>query len=88
MNASKAVGTYGDKISNVIEVWMVMPDDSPRYLCASNDVGEIGEAVNNLYITVGTYMKHPKVKDDLAYIIDSFMDGDIADDPDDDDLPF
>ena len=87
MNAAKAVGECGEFDTRIIEVWMAMPDNTTRYLCADYDTGDIGKAVTTLYTSVKTYMKHPTVKKDLAYIIDSFMKDDMEDDADENDMP-
>jgi hypothetical protein len=33
-------------------------------------------------------MKHPRLKNELQYVIDAFMKDDISDDEDDDTIPF
>lgn len=83
--------------SDVIEVWMWVPNDGAQFICSTDNSLVLATLVENLYQTVYEFSKHPKLKRDLKAVIDAFMVDDFsADDKksdnavieDDDDLPF
>ncbi|HHY08673.1 MAG TPA: helix-turn-helix transcriptional regulator [Corynebacteriales bacterium] len=90
MNISKSVHNVNDSDAFAKEIWMYTPGVGASYLCSNKDVSPLALLVENLYLTVSERMKHPRIKNELKYIIDSFMEGDIEDDISDDEeeLPF
>ena len=69
------------------EVWMYSQGTS-QFRCCSRDASPIGTLVESLYSAICENSKHPKIKKDFQYIINAFMQDDIEDDNDDDNLPF
>ena len=70
---------------------MSIPGQEPQYLCSDHGDSKLAEFINNLYAAVAENTKHPKVKQEFRYIIDSFMKGENEDDPPqqfDEEIPF
>lgn len=90
MNISKSVYRTNDPDAFAIEVWMSMPGQAPQYLCSDHGHSKLADFIDNLYAAVVENTKHPKVKQEFRYIIDSFMKGDNKDDPPKfgDEIPF
>lgn len=91
MNISKSVRNRNDSGDFAKEVWMYTPEVGTSYLCSNKDLSSLAVLVETLYATVSEHMKHPRIKNELKYIIDSFMEDDISDDASDnfnDELPF
>ena len=63
------------------EIWMSMPGQAPQYLCSDYEHSKLVDFIDNLYAAVVENTKHPKVKQEFRYIIDSFMKDDNEDDP-------
>ena len=58
-------------------------------LCSTTDHKIIADLINSLYAAVSQNIKHPKVAKNYQYIINSFMNDDLSDDPvSTDELPF
>ena len=72
------------------EIWMYTPSTGANFLCNNRDTSPLSALVDNLYTTVSVRMKHPRIKQELKYIIDAFMKDDVRDDvkDEDDTLPF
>ena len=91
MNISKSVYRTSDPNAFAKEIWMCVPSSMPQFLCSNRDASELACLVDTLYASVCENAKHPKVKKDIKYIIDAFMQDDIEDDPatsSDDEIPF
>ena len=91
MNISKSVYRTNDPDAFAKEVWMSIPGQEPQYLCSDHGDSKLAEFINNLYVAVAENTKHPKVKQEFRYIIDSFMKGENEDDPPqqfDEEVPF
>ena len=91
MNISKSVYRTNDQDAFAKEVWMSIPGQEPQYLCSDHGDSKLAEFINNLYAAVAENTKHPKVKQEFRYIIDSFMKGENEDDspqPFDEEIPF
>lgn len=76
---------------HAIEVWMQIDGQEAQYLCSDYGNSKLKGFIDNLYAAVSESAKHPKVKPDVRYIIDSFMKNDNEDDPTpeiDEELPF
>lgn len=86
MNISKSVHNVNDPDAYATEIWMYTPNTGSNFLCSNKDASEIAILVDTLYITVSEYMKHPRLKHELQYIIDAFMNNDLSDD--DETIPF
>ncbi len=90
MNISKSVYRVNDPDVFAKEIWMSMPGQAPQYLCSDRGDSKLAGFINNLYAAVAENTKHPKVKQEFKYIIDSFMKDENDDDPPTgyDDIPF
>jgi len=92
MNISKSVHNVNDSDAFAKEIWMYTPEVGTSYLCSNKDVSPLAILVENLHLTISERMKHPRIKNELKYIIDSFMEDDMNDDVNenfnDNDIPF
>lgn len=88
MNISKSVHRVNDTDAYAKEVWMTKPTVGAQFLCSNQDASPLAKMVDSLYSVVKEASKHPKIKRDLQYVIDAFMQDDLSDDPSEDDLPF
>ena len=91
MNISKSEYRTNDSEVFAKEIWMSIPGQEPQYLCSDHGDSKLAEFINNLYAAVAENTKHPKVKQEFRYIIDSFMKGENEDDPPqqfDEEIPF
>lgn len=91
MNISKSVYRINDSNAFAKEVWMSIPSQEPQYLCSDYGDSKLADFIDNLYAAVAENTKHPKVKQEFRYIIDSFMKGENEDDPPhqfDEEIPF
>jgi len=70
------------------ELWMHKPGVGAQFLCSNMDMSPLSSLVDELYLIVKEFSKHPKIKKGLQDIIDAFMVDDFADDSDFGDLPF
>ncbi|WP_353892930.1 helix-turn-helix transcriptional regulator [Proteinivorax hydrogeniformans] len=86
MNISKSVYRVNDPNAFAKEIWMYIPGTGTNFLCRNNEISPLADLVDELYSTVSERMKHPRVKGELQYVIDSFMKDDVSDD--DDTIPF
>lgn len=86
MNISKSVYTINDSDAFAKEIWMYTPGTGANFLCSNRDTSPLAALVDNLYATVSERMKHPRIKQELQYVIDAFMKDDVSDD--DEALPF
>ena len=72
-----------------IEIWMHSDRNGAQFLCSNKNSVALANVINDLYSTIEEFSKHPKIKEDLKYIIDAYMKNDFEDDPFYDvDLPF
>ena len=88
MSISKSVHRVNDPDVFAKEIWMYTPGSGANFLCSNKDKSPLAALVENLYTTVSERMKHPRLKNELQYVIDAFMKEDISDDEDDDTIPF
>ena len=92
MNISESVHNINDPEAFAKEIWMYTSEKGASYLCGNKSTSILAELVENLYSTLSERMKYPRIKNELKYIIDSFMDDDMSDDENDtlnnNDLPF
>ncbi len=86
MNISKSVHRVNDPDAYAKEIWMYTPSTGANYICSNRDNSELAKLVDNLYSTVNEQMKHPRLKQELQYVIDAFMKDDLNDD--EETLPF
>lgn len=89
MHVEKSIHTIDEPDIRAIEVWMC-GQGTRQYLCSSIDGSPLASLVIALYGAVQESAKHPKIKGDLKYSIDAFLNDDLDDDPvqETDDLPF
>lgn len=86
MNISKSVHKVNDQNAFAKEIWMYTPGNKANFLCSNKDASPLATLVDNLYATVSERMKHPRIKQELQYVIDAFMNDDMGDD--DNGVPF
>lgn len=86
MDISKSVYRTNDTNAFAKEVWMYTPSNGAHFLCSNNVISPLADLVDELYATVSEIMKHPRIKQELQYVIDAFMKDDLSDD--DDEIPF
>lgn len=80
MNIYPRVYSTNDRRAFAKEIWMSMPGQVPQFLCSDYDDSKLADIINNLYAAISENSKHPKVKPEFRYIIDSFMNDDNEDD--------
>lgn len=80
MSVSKSKYRMDDTSAFAKEIWMSMPTQTPQYLCSDYGHSKLADFIDNLYAAVAENTKHPKVKQEFRYIIDSFMKDDNEDD--------
>lgn len=89
MNISKSAHRKSETDIYAKEIWMYTPTIDANYLCSNKDESQLAVLVDKLYATVSERMKYPQIKTGVKFIIDSFMDDDIDDDEDFEEiLPF
>lgn len=89
MNICKDVYRTNDSGALAIELWMHNNKNGAQFLCSNKKDTILANIINDLYLTIEEFSKHPKIKQDLKNIIDAYMQNDFKDDPFyDDDLPF
>ena len=88
MKICKSVYRTGDPDAHAIEIWMCPKRSSNQFLCSTKDTVEIAALIENLYAVVSQNARHPKVKKDIKNVIDAFLNDDMEDDEDQDDIPF
>lgn len=86
MNISKSVHKVNDQDAFAKEIWMYTPGMGVNYLCSNRDASPLAALVDDLYTTISERMKHPRIKRELQYVIDAFMNDDVSDD--DETIPF
>lgn len=86
MNISKSVHMVNDQDAFAKEIWMYTPGTGSNFLCSNNVISPLADLVDELYATVSENMKHPRIKQELQYVIDAFMKDDLSDD--DNEIPF
>jgi len=82
MNISKSVHRVNDPDAFAKEIWMYTPGAGINFLCSNVDASPLADLVNSLYTTVSEHMKRPRIKQELKYVIDAFMENDVNDDDD------
>lgn len=80
MNISKSVHKVNDPDAFAKEIWMYTPGTGANFLCSNRATSPLAALVDNLYTTVSERMKNPRIKQELQYVIDSFMKDDVSDD--------
>ena len=89
MNVEKSAKRANDQDATAIEAWLYVPGKNSSALVSSRDNNSVSMAVLNLYETVRSQMKRPRIDKDALYAIDAFMNDDLEDDKTDcDDIPF
>ncbi len=79
---------FGDE-DHAKEIWMAQPGHAATCLCSTADHKIISDLISSLYAAISQNIKHPKVAKNYQYIINSFMNDDLSDDPvSTDELPF
>jgi len=72
----------------VIEIWLHLSGGINRYLCDNSDV-VLKKPIDGLYEVLQEDSKHPKMEEDVKYVINAFMKGVLNDENDDEeDTPF
>lgn len=83
MSISKSVYRTNDINAFAKEIWMYKQGAGIQFLCSNKRSSPLSILVDDIYATVFEFSKHPKIKNELRYIIDSFMEDDNEDDEED-----
>lgn len=86
MDICKSVHRVNDQDAFAKEVWMNTPGEGCHLLVTNKKISPLVPLVEALFDTVSERMQHPKLKKNLQYVIDAFLQGDVGDD--DEDTPF
>mgnify|MGYP001270139057 CR=1 FL=1 len=86
MNISKSVHRVNDPDAFAKEIWMSTPGEGCHLLITNKKASPLVPLVETLFDTVNERMQHPKLKKNLQYVIDAFLQDDVGDD--DEDTPF
>jgi len=86
MNISKSIHMANDPEAYAKEIWIYKPGSGKNFLCSDRSASPLADLTDILYSTVSERMKHPKLKKELQYVIDAFMNDDLSDD--NNSLPF
>lgn len=87
MNVEKGVEKL-NQMNSVIEIWMYEPSLGNQFLGSSEGESNLADLIESLYKTIQEYSKYPKIKNEIQYIIDSYIDNDELDNNAYDDIPF
>ena len=82
MNISKSVHRVNDPDAFAKEIWMYTPPGQGADFLCSNMGAPFADLIDNLYTTISERLKHPRIKQNLKYVIDAFMNDDVNDDDD------
>lgn len=89
MDIEKRTHKKGDADAFAKEAWLFVPYKGSNVLMTTKDNVSVSLILDVLYETVKERMEHPKVTNDVRYIIDSFMNDNIDDDVEEvSELPF
>lgn len=88
LSISKSVYYRNDPDAFAKELWMYKPQVGAQFLCCNRYASPLAAAVNDLYFIVKEFMKHPKIKNDLRFVIDAFMQDDLGNSVDNGELAF
>lgn len=86
MDISKSVYKLIDTDAFAKEIWMFTPGVGKHFIMSNKDVPQLADLVNLLFETVNNCMKHPKIKKEVKFVIDAFLNGDLG--QNDSELPF
>ena len=86
MNICKAVRKINDSDAYAIEAWIYKPYKT-SFLCSTKSDPAIEQLLKDLYDTIKTYSKHPKINKDIRNIIDAFMKDDLGSNDNYDEIP-
>ena len=64
---------YNKEASKAKEIWVNVPQTSASFLCGSMSGPAFTTAIENLYSYVAEELKHPSLRPDVKFVIDSFM---------------
>lgn len=87
MDISKSVIRANDTDIYAKEIWMSTPGDGIHFLISNKKASPLVPLVETLFDTVSERMQHPKLKKNLQYVIDAFLQDDVGD-ADTDEMPF
>jgi len=83
-----AISHRDDPTKKAVELWMHKPKVGREYLCGTHSDSTLACLVDDLYLIVKAFSKHPQIDKRLRSVIDAFMADDFEDDPLGGDLPF
>lgn len=63
-----------------IEITIKAPGIEPTYIASTEDIGEIGNRVNELYKIISESMKHIKINENIKNAINDYMDDVVEED--------
>ena len=68
-------------LTSAIEVWMTQRRTTASFICSTKDNAAIKDSITGLYSTIKAMSTHPKINNYFKRIIDSYMQGNIPEDP-------
>lgn len=76
-----------DAKKTVREIWLHKRFSGAHFLCTSDESSVLSAVVQDLYVTLEEFAKHPKIQSDVKGVIDAFMRNGLIEELDED-LPF
>lgn len=70
------------------ELWMTAKTGTKQYLCHGGDSSYVGDLVVRLKATIKANLQHPKMRKEFMSVIDAFLNDDMEDGDDKENLPF
>lgn len=86
MDICKSVHRVNDTEAFAKEIWMYTPGKGRHLLMTNKKISALVPLVETLFDTVSERMQHPKLKKELQYVIDAFLQDDVGED--EEDTPF
>lgn len=86
MDICKSVHRVNDPEAFAKEIWMNTPGKGCHLLMTNKKISALVPLVETLFDTVSERMQHPKLKKELQYVIDAFLQDDVGED--EEDTPF
>ena len=76
MNISKNAYNLHEPEVKAKEIWIHIPRGEPKFICGTAKNSPFSNIVEDLYSIVAEFSKHPKIPEDLRFVIDAFMEKD------------
>lgn len=88
MDICRSAQRVGDGVAYAKEAWMYTPNVGKQFLFSDRDGSALAPLVETLFEIVSERNKRPRIKKEIKYVIDAFMQDDIGDDEADDTMLF